>query len=133
MTEIPEQVRDLLERPIYASLGTTRPDGSPQVNPMWFVWDGEFVWFTHTNARQKFRNLAKEPRVSISIFDPDNPYRYLELRGTIDHIDPDPTAALYSRLSERYGGGPVVPPDAEQRVAIAVRPTGVSGNLRPRD
>ncbi|QIS02021.1 TIGR03618 family F420-dependent PPOX class oxidoreductase [Nocardia brasiliensis] len=125
--EIPEKARDLLERPIYASLGTTRPDGAPQVNPMWFVWDGEYIWFTHTNFRQKFKNLAQEPRVSISIFDPDNPYRYIEVRGVVDHVDDDPEGALYTRLAERYGRGSVVPPDAKDRVAIAVRPTGASG------
>ncbi|KZM73666.1 PPOX class F420-dependent oxidoreductase [Nocardia terpenica] len=133
MTEIPEKARDLLERPVYASLGTTRPDGAPQVNPMWFVWDGELIWFTHTNFRQKFKNIANEPRVSISIFDPDNPYRYLEVRGVVDHIDADPEGALYTRLSQRYGLGEIVPPDAKDRVAIAVRPTGAYGNATVRD
>ncbi|MEU7145170.1 PPOX class F420-dependent oxidoreductase [Nocardia sp. NPDC046473] len=131
--EIPEKVRDLLVRPIYASLGTTRPDGAPQVNPMWFVWDGEFIWFTHTNFRQKFKNLAHEPRVSISIYDPDNPYRYLEVRGVVDHIDDDQEGELYSSLSERYGNGPKVPPDAKDRVAIAIRPTGLTGYALHRD
>ncbi|MFI7004279.1 PPOX class F420-dependent oxidoreductase [Nocardia sp. NPDC050175] len=131
--EIPEKVRDLLVRPIYASLGTTRPDGAPQVNPMWFQWDGEFIWFTHTNFRQKFKNLAHEPRVSISIYDPDNPYRYIEVRGVVDHIDDDPAGELYSSLSERYGNGPMVPPDAKDRVAIAIRPTGLTGYALHRD
>ncbi|MFI6047997.1 PPOX class F420-dependent oxidoreductase [Nocardia sp. NPDC051321] len=131
--EIPEKVRDLLVRPVYASLGTTRPDGAPQVNPMWFVWDGEFIWFTHTNYRQKFKNLAHEPRVSISIYDPDNPYRYIEVRGVLDHIDDDPEGKLYSSLSERYGNGPVVPPDAKDRVAIAILPTGITGYALHRD
>nr|WP_216903307.1 PPOX class F420-dependent oxidoreductase [Nocardia alni] len=127
MVEIPDKARDLLERPIFASLGTTRPDGAPQVNPMWFVWDGEFIWFTHTNFRQKFKNLEAEPRVSISIFDPDKPYRYIEVRGVLDHITPDPEGSLYASLSQRYGGNPIVPPDAKDRVKIAIRPTGVSG------
>ncbi|WP_433662060.1 PPOX class F420-dependent oxidoreductase [Nocardia sp. CA-128927] len=131
--EIPEKVRDLLVRPVYASLGTTRPDGAPQVNPMWFMWDGEFIWFTHTNYRQKFKNLAHEPRVSISIYDPDNPYRYIEVRGVLDHIDDDPKGELYSSLSERYGNGPVVPPDAKDRVAIAILPTGITGYALHRD
>jgi PPOX class probable F420-dependent enzyme len=128
MTEIPDGVRDLLERPVFASLATTRPDGAPQVNPMWFVWDGEFIWFTHTTYRQKYRNIAHEPRVSISIFDPEQPYRYAEFRGIVDHIDPDPEAKMYQRLSERYDGTPVTPPDAVNRVAIAVRITKVVGN-----
>jgi len=127
MTVIPETVLDLLERPLYASLGTTRPDGAPQVNPMWFVWDGEFIWFTHTSYRQKYKNIAHEPRVSVSIFDPDQPYRYVEIRGVVDHIDLDPEAKLYQRLSERYQGTPVTPPDAPQRVAIAIKPTWAHG------
>jgi PPOX class probable F420-dependent enzyme len=128
MTDIPEDVRDLLERPLYASLGTTRPDGAPQVNPMWFVWDGEFIWFTHTNKRQKFKNLAHEPRVSVSIFDADNPYRYAEFRGVVERIDDDPEATMYQRLSERYNGEAVTPPDAADRVKIAVRITKVVGH-----
>lgn len=127
MVDIPHKVRDLFERPIYVNLATVRPDGSPQVNPMWFVWDGEFVWFTHTNFRQKFRNLAREPRVSISIVDPDDALRYLEARGVVDHIDDDPEGRLYSRLSERYGRGAVTPDDAQKRVAIAVRLTSLHG------
>jgi PPOX class probable F420-dependent enzyme len=123
MTVIPETVLDLLERPLYASLGTTRPDGAPQVNPMWFVWDGEFIWFTHTSYRQKYKNIAHEPRVSISILDPDNLYGYVEIRGVVDHIDEDPEAKLYQRLSEWYNGKQTTPPDAAQRVAIAVLPT----------
>ncbi|HEV2638103.1 MAG TPA: PPOX class F420-dependent oxidoreductase [Actinocrinis sp.] len=125
MAEIPAGGLELLERPLMASLGTTRPDGAPQVNPMWFVWDGEFLWFTHTNKRQKYKNLAAEPRVSISIFDAEQPYRYIEVRGVVDHIDDDPEATMYRRLSERYTGEPVTPPDAADRVAIAVRPTQV--------
>ena len=126
MAEIPDNARDLLERPLMASLGTTRPDGAPQVNPMWFVWDGEFIWFTHTNKRQKYKNIANEPRVSISIFDAEQPYRYVEIRGVVDHIDADPEAKMYQRLSERYQGEPVTPADAADRVAIAVKPTFVS-------
>ena len=123
MAEIPEGVRRLLERPILVALGTVRPDGAPQVNPMWFVWDGEFIWFTHTNSRQKYKNFAHEPRVSIAILDPEEKYGYVEIRGVVDHIDPDPEAKLYQRLSERYDGTPVTPQDAADRVAVAVRPT----------
>lgn len=125
MAQIPDSAKDLLEGKFMASLGTTRPDGAPQVNPMWYVWDGEFIWFTHTNKRQKYKNLAAEPRVSISIFDAEQPYRYLEVRGVVDHIDDDPEATMYQRLSERYNGTPEVPADAADRVAIAVKVTSV--------
>ena len=121
--QIPELARELLGRPLIVSLATTRPDGAPQVSPMWFIWDGELIWFTHTNQRQKFKNLAHEPRVAISLVDPDNGYSYVEVRGVVDHIDPDPEAKLYQRLSEWYKGTPETPGDAPKRVAIAIRPT----------
>lgn len=123
MVEIPERALELLGRPILCNLATTRPDGAPQVNPMWFVWDGEFIWFTHTTFRQKFKNIAHEPRVSISILDPDDKYGYTEIRGVVDHIDPDPEGKLYQRLSEWYEGSAETPDDAAKRVAIAVRVT----------
>ena len=66
MTIVPEAMTDLLERPTIAHLATIRPDGKPQVNPMWFVWDGSVIRFTHTDERQKFKNLALNPAVAIS-------------------------------------------------------------------
>jgi PPOX class probable F420-dependent enzyme len=126
MVEIPERARELLGQPLLCNLATTRPDGAPQVNPMWFIWDGEFIWFTHTNTRQKYKNIQHEPRVSVSILDPDDKYGYAEIRGVVDHIDPDPEGKLYQRLSEWYDGTPVTPDDAARRVAVAVRPTKVN-------
>jgi PPOX class probable F420-dependent enzyme len=123
MVEIPERALALLGRPILCNLATTRPDGAPQVNPMWFIWDGEFIWFTHTSYRQKYKNIANEPRVSISLVDPENMYSYAEIRGVVDHIDPDPEAKLYQRLSQWYDGTAITPEDAPQRVAVAIRPT----------
>jgi PPOX class probable F420-dependent enzyme len=128
--EVPEKYRDLLERPLIASLATVREDGTPQVNPMWFAWDGEFVYFTHTSYRKKFRNLAANPAVSISIFDPDQPYQYVEVRGVVERTEPDPSGAFYQELARRYSApwGDNPPPDAPDRVKIAVRITSVPGN-----
>jgi PPOX class probable F420-dependent enzyme len=125
--DIPEAARVLLEQPLVVDLATVRPDGGPQVNPMWFLFEDGLIWFTHTNHRQKFKNLQNEPRVAISIKPADNPYSYLEVRGIVDHIEPDPEGELYSRLSVRYGQGPVTPPDTQYRVKLAVRPTSFSG------
>jgi PPOX class probable F420-dependent enzyme len=124
---VPAEVRDLLERPIFANLATVREDGTPQVNPMWFAWDGEFIRFTHTSFRRKYRNIKANPAVAISIVDPDNPYRYVEVRGVIERIDPDPTGAFFTELNKRYDGpfGPNDPTDAADRVIFVVRPTAV--------
>jgi PPOX class probable F420-dependent enzyme len=127
MTVIPETHRDLLERPLYAHLATIRPDGTPQVNPMWFSWDGEYLRFTNTTVRQKYKNVTAHPEVAVSINDPDQPYRYLEVRGVVERIDDDSSGALFMALAERYGlemDGP--PGDVEHRVAYLVRPVSTS-------
>ena len=126
MTEIPDKHRDLLERPLYCHLATVSPSGKPQSNPMWFVWDGSVLRFTHTNTRRKYQQLLTNPNLAISVIDPDNPARYIEVRAKVDSIEPDPTGALYSALSVRYGRGPTVPPDAPTRVAITATPYHVT-------
>jgi PPOX class probable F420-dependent enzyme len=127
MVAIPAGYEDLLTRPLYGHLATTRPDGSPQVNPMWFEWDGEVLRFTHTTKRQKYRNIAANPHVAISVVDPDVPYKYLEVRGVVEEIVPDPTGAFYLRLNDRYDGPLTEPPtDAADRVIVVVRPTSFS-------
>lgn len=125
---IPEDFKDLLERPLFADLATVREDGTPQVNPMWYAWDGEFIKFTHTNFRRKFKNITANPAVAISIIDPENPYRYIEVRGVVERIDPDPTGAFYVELANRYRApfGTDAPKDAPDRVVLLVRPTAVS-------
>jgi PPOX class probable F420-dependent enzyme len=124
MVAVPEGFEDLLDRPLFGHLATTRPDGTVQVNPMWFDWDGSRLRFTHTTYRQKYRNVTAHPEVAMSIHDPDNPYRYLEVRGVVEEIVPDPTAEFYLKLNDRYSG-PLseVPADAPDRVILVVRPT----------
>lgn len=124
---IPADYAHLLERPNFAHLGTIRPDGSPQVNTMWFGWDGEFIRFTNLTTRQKYRNIEADPRVSMSIIDHAKPYRMLEVRGVVERIEPDPTGAFYVELARRYGNADATPPpDAANRVILIVRPTGFS-------
>jgi PPOX class probable F420-dependent enzyme len=118
----PETHADLLERPLFAHLATIRPDGAPQSRVMWFEWDGEHLKFTHTKRRQQFKNLADEPRIALSIHDPDDQYRFLEVRGEVSSVEDDPTGEFYNRLAERYGSRNRVR-DPEVRVVVKVRPT----------
>ncbi len=122
---VPESHVDLLERPLFAHLATIRPDGSPQSSVMWFTWDGERIRITHTKNRQKFANLQQEPRVSLSIADPDDGYRALEVRGVVEStVDDDADASFYAGLQQRYGMDyPIT--DADVRIVITVRPTKV--------
>src|SRR4051794_27666745 len=121
-SELPEGYRDLLERPLFAHLATVRPDGSPQSSVMWFDWDGQVLRITHTKSRQKFANLGKEPRVALSITDPADQYRYLEVRGRVEKIeDDDEAASFYKNLQHRYGMDyPIT--DAAERVIMTIRP-----------
>jgi PPOX class probable F420-dependent enzyme len=123
MSVIPDSHADLLERPVFCHLATIRADGTPHVNPMWFLWDGEFLSFTTSTKRAKYRELGERPSAAVSINDPDAPYRYLELRGTVERIEPDPEGEFFAVLADRYAlpmDGPVG--DAPARVRIYLRP-----------
>jgi PPOX class probable F420-dependent enzyme len=124
--QVPESHRDLLQRPLIAHLATVRPSGEPQTNPMWFGWDGERIRLTHTRTRQKFRNLQAEPRVALSVTDPADAQRYLEVRGVVEAIEDDAGGRFYRQLRGRYGVDPDAPmPDADVRVVLVIRPTTV--------
>lgn len=116
---IPEDLHDLIDRPLFAALGTIRPDNTVQVNPMWFDFDGEHLRFTHTTYRAKFRNLQRNPAMSLLVTDPNDPQRYIEARGALVRVEPDRTGAFYVHLGRRYGNpDQQPPPDATDRVIL---------------
>jgi PPOX class probable F420-dependent enzyme len=126
---IPDHLRHLVERPLFAALGTIRPDDTVQVNPMWFELDGEHIRFTHTNKRGKFRNLQRNPSMSLMILDPDDPQVYLELRGKLVEVVEDPTGAFYVRLGQRYGNpDQQPPPDKANRVILVMSVEKANGH-----
>jgi PPOX class probable F420-dependent enzyme len=121
-SELPESHKDLLERATFAHLATVRPDGTPQSSVMWFDWDGSRLRLTHTKTRQKFRNLQKQPQVALSIADPDDQYRFVELRGVVETIeDDDAQASFYKSLQQRYGMDYPIG-DADVRVIVTIKP-----------
>lgn len=127
MHAIPEGYENLLVRPLIGHLATVRLDGAASVTPMWFAWDGELLRFTHTTRRAKLRNIEREPRLALSVVDPDRPYRYLQARARVESVTPDPTGAFYVELAIRYGmTNAAPPPDAADRVVIAARPFAYS-------
>jgi hypothetical protein len=89
---------------------------------MWFLWDKAqgVIKLTHTKRRSNFKYIQKEPRAALAISDPDDPYRYLQIRGVVD----DPTGAFYEVLQMRYRGKAGEVSDRDYRVIITVRPTG---------
>ena len=121
MPQIPATHRALLDDANLGHLATVRPDGTIQLNDMWFAFDGENIQFTHTNKRRKFRNLQENPAMTLSVTDPNDDYRYLELRGHLAEITPDPTGSFYVELNARYGGKLKSPPaDAADRVILTM-------------
>jgi PPOX class probable F420-dependent enzyme len=122
--QVPESHRDLLDRALIAHVATVRANGEPMSNPMWFAWDGERIRLTHTRTREKFRNLQAEPRVALSITDPAESQRYLEVRGVVESTEGDAGGSFYRQLRRRYGVDPDAPmPDEAARVVVVIRPT----------
>jgi PPOX class probable F420-dependent enzyme len=119
---------DLLESTALAHVATIGPQGEPQVNPVWFGWDGERLRFSQTTTRQKYRNLKREPRVALSIVDPTNPFRYLELRGRVVAVEPDPEFAFINSMAKKYLGQDSYPWNrpGDERVVIVVEPDHTS-------
>jgi PPOX class probable F420-dependent enzyme len=118
---IPPALAPLLERPLFGALATVRPDDTVQVNPMWFEYDGEHIRFTHTNKRGKFRNLRRNPTMSLLLIDDQNPQSYLELRGRLVEVIDDPEGDFYVRLGRRYGNPDTQPPpDKADRVVLVM-------------
>ncbi|MET1044754.1 MAG: PPOX class F420-dependent oxidoreductase [Microbacteriaceae bacterium] len=127
-TAVPSNLAHLLENPNFGSLATVRPDNTAQVNPMWFEFDGEHIRFTHTTKRGKFRNLQQNPSMSLSVFDPENPFSYIEVRGRLLDAIADPTGSFYVRLGQRYGNAEQqAPADSADRVILVMSVEKVHG------
>jgi PPOX class probable F420-dependent enzyme len=125
---IPEKYADLLEKPAFGNLGTLMKDGSPQVTPVWVDYDGKHVRINSALGRVKDKNIRRDPRVSISLQDPANPYRYLEIRGRVVEITQNGADAHIDKLSQKYLGKPVYPfrQPGEVRVLYKIEPEKVS-------
>jgi PPOX class probable F420-dependent enzyme len=123
---IPEQYADVLDSTALAHVATLGPDGAPQSSPVWFEWDGTHLRFAQvTGYRQKVRNLEREPRVALSIVDPANPYRYLEVRGAVERIEPDPEGAFIDAMAREIPWTGAVPlGQAGRRVGRRRDPAG---------
>jgi PPOX class probable F420-dependent enzyme len=118
----PEKYRDLFDKKAFGAFTTLMPDGSPQTTPVWVDHrDGE-VWVNSAVGRQKDRNVRRDPRVAIAIADPDNPYRYVEVRGRVREITQDGADAHIDAMAKKYLGQDKYPyrQPGEQRVIYKI-------------
>ena len=126
--QVPEKYADLLKKKAFANLGTLNGDGSPQVTPVWVDYDGKHVRINSAKGRVKDKNMRRDPRVSISLQDPANPYRYMEIRGKVVEITENGADDHINELSKKYLGKPVYPfrKPGEVRVIYKIEPEKVS-------
>jgi PPOX class probable F420-dependent enzyme len=133
MNQIPEAYRDLLEdeTQAYAFLATIMPDGSPQLTKVWFDHEGDLLRVNTREGRVKDRNMSSHPRVALAIADPDDHYRYIQVRGKVLERTVEGAKEHIERLSHKYIGkdfdqlyGPR--PAGEVRVIYKIQPTSVS-------
>jgi PPOX class probable F420-dependent enzyme len=126
--QVPEKYSDLFKKKAFANLGTLMQDGSPQVTPVWFDFDGKHLRVNSALGRVKDKNIRRDPRVSLSIQDPENPYRYLEVRGKVVDITQNGADDHINSLSQKYLGNPVYPyrQPGEVRVLYKIEPVKFS-------
>ena len=126
--QIPDAFKDILQKRGYAHLATLMKDGSPQVTPVWYDFDGTHIRINTAKGRLKDKNMRRDKQVALSIQDPDNPYRYLAIRGDIDEITEYGADAHIDSLAKKYLGKDRYPFRApeEVRVIYKIRPQKVS-------
>ena len=121
---IPEGFQDLFEKKSFAHLATVNPDGSPQNTPVWLEFDGTHILINSSKGRKKDRNMRTDARVALSIQDPDNAYRYLEVRGRVVDITAEGGIDHINKLAKKYLGEDKYPwlQPGEERVTYKIAP-----------
>jgi len=121
--------RDILDKKGFAHLATVGTDGHPQVTPVWVDFDGTHVRFNTARGRVKDKNLGKNPRVALSVLDPDNPYRYVQIRGRVSEMTEQGADAHIDSLAKKYLGQDKYPyrKPNEKRVIVKIVPDHVQG------
>lgn len=125
---IPEKYIDLFDKKAFANLATLNPDGTPQVTPVWVDYDGSHVLVNSARGRRKDKNMENNRAVALSIQDPDNPYRYLEVRGRVDEITEQGANQHIDKMAKKYMGVDKYPlrQAGEVRVIYKIKPEHTS-------
>lgn len=131
---IPESHQNLLQAPVFVTLATIMPDGHPQATIVWCDYDGTNILINTAQGRQKDINMRRNPKVAVLAMDPDNPYRYLEVRGTVEEITEEGALEHINQLAKAYVGAPsyyghAAPAEQQQRetrLLLKIRPEHVN-------
>lgn len=128
-----DELKALLDSPVFVTVATVQPDGSPQLSVVWVARDGDDVLISTTVGRRKERNLRRDPRVTVLVNPADAPYTYAEIRGTAS-LSTEGGQKLINTLSRKYTGTDYAdfnPASGEDppRVVIRVTPRKVVGRL----
>ena len=130
MATIPEKYLDLLQKKTaFASLATAMPDGSPHVTPVWFDYKDGHVRVNTAKGRVKARNMREGAPVAMAIIDPDNPYRYIQIRGRVGRCTEEGADRHIDSLAKKYLGKDKYPyaQPGEVRLMCEIEPTSASG------
>lgn len=119
-----DKYRDLFDKKAFASLSTLMADGRPQVTPVWVDYDGTFLIVNSAKGRVKDKNMRRDPRVSLAVIDPDNPYRYLEVRGRVVDVTEEGADQHIDKMAKKYLGQDKYPfrQPGEVRVLYKIAP-----------
>jgi PPOX class probable F420-dependent enzyme len=129
MTAIPEKFLDLVQsKKALANLATIMPDGSPQVTPVWFDYSNGAIRVNTAKGRVKARNMRQGAPVALAIVDPDNAYRYMQIRGRVKRITEEGADAHIDALAKKYLGKDKYPwaQPGQVRVTYEIEPSSVS-------
>lgn len=125
MTALNDLAKRLIDASTFAIVSTVNPDGGPQSSVVWVKRDGDDVLFSTIRGRRKTRNMERDPRVSIALYDPADPYHYVEIRGTVSLTEVG-GPELIEELSQKYDGVPFKEGNpANVRVVVRVTPAKV--------
>jgi PPOX class probable F420-dependent enzyme len=99
---IPDTHLYLMTQPIHAHVVTLMPDGTPQASVVWRLWEDPFILISSPKATQKTRNVTRDPRITFLMTDPQDPYRNLEIRGSVTEVRADPDYICLERITQFY-------------------------------
>lgn len=129
---VPDSYSSILswEAKSFAHVATIGRSGEPRSTPVWFDWDGTQMRLTILEHSQKLKNLRRDQRVSLSILDPHDPYRYVEIRGVAESFQPDADLEFTNRMARKYLELDEYPwhEEGHVEVVVAIRPTSISGS-----